>query len=216
MWPPATTRPMATATSRAGSDCAAPAAYRLPALTAAYGTNPGSTSLPYYPISLATSCVNSGGVYSAAGGNCIDVCSAGSTTTPTTGLCNKACHRKRRLQRQHQYLQLLSERHLQQHNAAVYECRMSWRRERTSAGTVIWSTLSGDGLRHRHLSMVRPAIRPEMCTAPDTTAQRGHHCVQQRYLCLLYLGPLVQHRILLSRPDKPSAYVSAIRPAHLP
>lgn len=61
------------------------------ALTAAYGTNPGSTSLPYYPISLATSCVNTGGVYSAAGGNCIDICSAGSTYDAATGVCNKAC-----------------------------------------------------------------------------------------------------------------------------
>ena len=61
------------------------------ALTAAYGANPGSTSLPYYPLSLATSCLNSGGVYNAAGGNCIDICSAGSTYDATTGVCNKAC-----------------------------------------------------------------------------------------------------------------------------
>jgi type IV pilus assembly protein PilY1 len=61
------------------------------ALTAAYGTNPGSTSLPYYPLSLATSCLNAGGTYSSAGGNCIDICSAGSTYDATTGVCNKAC-----------------------------------------------------------------------------------------------------------------------------
>jgi type IV pilus assembly protein PilY1 len=61
------------------------------ALTAAYGTNPGSTSLPYYPLSLATSCLNAGGVYNSAGGNCIDICSAGSTYDSTTGVCNKAC-----------------------------------------------------------------------------------------------------------------------------
>ena len=61
------------------------------ALTAAYGLNPGSTSLPYYPLSLLTSCANAGGTYNAAGGNCIDICSAGSTYDATTGVCNKAC-----------------------------------------------------------------------------------------------------------------------------
>lgn len=61
------------------------------ALNTAYGTNPGNSSVPYYPVSLATSCVNTGGVYSAAGGNCIDVCSAGSTYDSATGVCNKAC-----------------------------------------------------------------------------------------------------------------------------
>ncbi len=60
-------------------------------LTAAYGTNPGSTSLPYYPLSLATTCLNAGGVYNSAGGNCIDICAAGSTYDATTGVCNKAC-----------------------------------------------------------------------------------------------------------------------------
>ena len=61
------------------------------ALTAAYGTDPGSTSLPYYPLSLTTSCANAGGTYNSAGGNCIDICSAGSTYDATTGVCNKAC-----------------------------------------------------------------------------------------------------------------------------
>ena len=61
------------------------------ALTAAYGTDPGSTSLPYYPLSLTTTCLNAGGVYNSAGGNCIDICSAGSTWDATAGVCNKAC-----------------------------------------------------------------------------------------------------------------------------
>ena len=61
------------------------------ALTAAYGTDPGSTSLPYYPLSLSTTCLNTGGVYNSADGNCIDICSAGSTYDAVTGVCNKAC-----------------------------------------------------------------------------------------------------------------------------
>ena len=61
------------------------------ALTAAYGNNPSNSALPYYPASLATSCVNAGGVYSAATNNCIDICSAGSTWDPVTQVCNKAC-----------------------------------------------------------------------------------------------------------------------------
>ena len=61
------------------------------ALSAAYGTNPSNTSLPYYPASLATSCNIAGGVYSAATNNCIDICSAGSTYDPVTNVCNKAC-----------------------------------------------------------------------------------------------------------------------------
>ena len=59
------------------------------ALTAAYGTNPGSSTLPYYPSSLATSCANTGGTYS--GGVCIDVCPAGSTYYAAGNVCNKAC-----------------------------------------------------------------------------------------------------------------------------
>src|SRR5208282_3731303 len=37
-----------------------------PSLTAAYGNNPSNSAAPYYPPSLATSCLNAGGVYSAA------------------------------------------------------------------------------------------------------------------------------------------------------
>src|SRR5208283_5285167 len=61
------------------------------ALFAAYGSNPNNSALPYYPPSLATSCVNAGGTYSAATNNCIDICSAGSTWDPVTQVCNKAC-----------------------------------------------------------------------------------------------------------------------------
>ena len=61
------------------------------ALTAAYGSNPNNTALPYYPVSLATSCVNAGGVYSATTNNCTQICSAGSTWDPVTQVCNKAC-----------------------------------------------------------------------------------------------------------------------------
>jgi type IV pilus assembly protein PilY1 len=62
-----------------------------PALTAAYGTDPANTSLPYYPASLATSCNITGGVYSSATNNCISVCSAGSTYYAPGNVCNKAC-----------------------------------------------------------------------------------------------------------------------------
>jgi len=57
------------------------------ALTAAYGSNPSSSSSPYYPASLATSCAISGGVYSAASNNCINICSAGSTYDAATAVC---------------------------------------------------------------------------------------------------------------------------------
>ncbi len=55
-------------------------------LAAAYGTNPGS-SLPYYPASLATSCLNAGGTYNASTGLC-DTCSSG-TYNSGTGQCEK-------------------------------------------------------------------------------------------------------------------------------
>jgi type IV pilus assembly protein PilY1 len=63
-----------------------------PSLTAAYGANPSNPASPYYPSSLATSCTNAGGVYSATTGNCTQICStAGSYYDSTTGVCNKAC-----------------------------------------------------------------------------------------------------------------------------
>ena len=61
------------------------------ALTAAYGTDPSNTALPYYPASLATSCNIAGGVYSSATNNCIQICSAGSTYYAPGNVCNKAC-----------------------------------------------------------------------------------------------------------------------------
>ena len=59
--------------------------------TTGYGTDPMNTSLPYYPASLATSCNVTGGVYSSATNNCIDVCSAGATYYAPGNVCNKAC-----------------------------------------------------------------------------------------------------------------------------
>jgi type IV pilus assembly protein PilY1 len=61
------------------------------ALNGAYGANPSSSILPYYPASLTTSCANAGGVYSAATNNCVDICSAGSTYYAAGNICNKAC-----------------------------------------------------------------------------------------------------------------------------
>jgi type IV pilus assembly protein PilY1 len=61
------------------------------ALTAAYGTDPANTALPYYPASLATSCNIAGGVYTSATNNCTQICSAGSTYYAPGNVCNKAC-----------------------------------------------------------------------------------------------------------------------------
>jgi type IV pilus assembly protein PilY1 len=66
----------------------------LPALTdpvLGYGNDPSDPTKPYYPASLATGCTITGGVYSSATNNCIDVCSAGSTYYAPGGVCNKAC-----------------------------------------------------------------------------------------------------------------------------
>jgi type IV pilus assembly protein PilY1 len=56
-----------------------------------YGTDPSSSILPYYPATLAQSCNITGGVYSAATNNCIDICSAGSTYYAAGNVCNRAC-----------------------------------------------------------------------------------------------------------------------------
>ena len=72
-------------------------------LNGAYGTNPGSNTLPYYPSSLLTSCQISGtnynpntgtcqscgnGTYSGAGnGSCVDICAGGTTYNGGTGQC---------------------------------------------------------------------------------------------------------------------------------
>ena len=45
-------------------------------LTGAYGSNPGSSSSPYYPGSLAQSCLNGGGTYNASTGVC-ETCTTG-------------------------------------------------------------------------------------------------------------------------------------------
>jgi type IV pilus assembly protein PilY1 len=60
-------------------------------LTAAYGSDPGDPTKPYYPVSLASSCNITGGTYNSATNNCINICSAGSTFYAPTGLCQRAC-----------------------------------------------------------------------------------------------------------------------------
>jgi type IV pilus assembly protein PilY1 len=56
------------------------------ALTGAYGTNPSNSAAPYYPASLATSCLNGGGTYNATSGVC-ETCASGKTYNPTTNQC---------------------------------------------------------------------------------------------------------------------------------
>src|ERR1700761_4242637 len=63
----------------------------LPGLTAAYGTDPGDPTKPYYPATLSTSCSITGGIYSSATNNCVNVCSAGSTYYAPGNVCNRAC-----------------------------------------------------------------------------------------------------------------------------
>ncbi len=57
-------------------------------LTGAYGSNPGSSTSPYYPASLATSCLNGGGTYDASTGVC-ESCSSGYTYNASLNTCNK-------------------------------------------------------------------------------------------------------------------------------
>jgi type IV pilus assembly protein PilY1 len=54
-------------------------------LNGAYGNNPSSSSKPYYPSSLTTSCQISGGTYNASNGSC-NGCSTG-TYNSTTNQC---------------------------------------------------------------------------------------------------------------------------------
>ncbi|MGA7822575.1 MAG: hypothetical protein WCA14_00135, partial [Steroidobacteraceae bacterium] len=54
-------------------------------LNGAYGNNPSSSSKPYYPSSLTTSCQISGGTYNASNGSC-NSCSTG-TYNATTNQC---------------------------------------------------------------------------------------------------------------------------------
>ncbi len=49
-------------------------------LNGAYGTDPGSSTLPYYPASLATSCQVYGGSYDSASGLCVQYGSYGQVT----------------------------------------------------------------------------------------------------------------------------------------
>jgi type IV pilus assembly protein PilY1 len=48
------------------------------ALTGAYNGNPNNAAAPYYPTTLAQSCLNGGGTYDANNGMC-DICPAGTT-----------------------------------------------------------------------------------------------------------------------------------------
>src|SRR5579872_6867869 len=45
-------------------------------LTGAYGTNPNNSAAPYYPASLAQSCLNGGGTYNPTTGVC-ETCATG-------------------------------------------------------------------------------------------------------------------------------------------
>src|SRR5215469_11285365 len=56
------------------------------ALTGAYGNNPNNSSAPYYPASLAQSCLNGGGTYNAASGAC-ETCPSGTTYNLTANKC---------------------------------------------------------------------------------------------------------------------------------
>ncbi len=54
------------------------------ALTNAYGSNPGSSSLPYYPASLSTTCSN--GTCTCSNGSCV-ACPTGYSYNTTTNTC---------------------------------------------------------------------------------------------------------------------------------
>ena len=60
-------------------------------LTAAYGTDPGDPTKPYYPSSLSSSCTLTGGTYNSATNSCINICSSGSSYYAPGNVCNKAC-----------------------------------------------------------------------------------------------------------------------------
>lgn len=63
-----------------------------PALTAAYGTNPNDPTKPYYPASLATTCVN-GGAYNPVAKTCATaICSGETSYNIASGNCeNPIC-----------------------------------------------------------------------------------------------------------------------------
>jgi type IV pilus assembly protein PilY1 len=56
------------------------------ALTGAYGNNPANPAAPYYPATLASSCVNGGGTYNSNTGSC-EICAAGATYNSSTNRC---------------------------------------------------------------------------------------------------------------------------------
>jgi type IV pilus assembly protein PilY1 len=56
------------------------------ALTAAYGTNPNNPAAPYYPASLAQSCVNGGGTWNASANACVS-CPGGYVYTSSGNTC---------------------------------------------------------------------------------------------------------------------------------
>ena len=73
-------------------------------LNGAYGNNPGSSTLPYYPLSLASGCANAGGTntynsttgwcqscssgtYSNSGSGSCESCGTGTTLNTMTGMC---------------------------------------------------------------------------------------------------------------------------------
>src|SRR5579859_1399393 len=56
------------------------------ALTGAYGTNPANSAAPYYPASLAQSCVNGGGSWNASANACVS-CPSGYVYTANGNTC---------------------------------------------------------------------------------------------------------------------------------
>jgi type IV pilus assembly protein PilY1 len=90
-----------TGTTASGDNTASGGGYKAPrigmrgagnvawnTLTGAYGTNPGSSSSPYYPSSLATSCLNGGGTYNSSTGVC-EICATGTTYNSSANQCEK-------------------------------------------------------------------------------------------------------------------------------
>src|SRR5579863_826131 len=56
------------------------------ALTGAYGTAPSNPAGPYYPASLAQSCVHDGGIFNSTTGAC-EICGSGTTYNPAANKC---------------------------------------------------------------------------------------------------------------------------------
>ncbi|MGP8034498.1 MAG: PilC/PilY family type IV pilus protein, partial [Steroidobacteraceae bacterium] len=107
-----------TGTTASGDNTASGGGYKAPrigmrgagnvawnALTGAYGSNPGNSAKPYYPATLAQSCLNGGGIYNASTGACescttganygyntstnqCEMCAAGVTYDAATNTCD--------------------------------------------------------------------------------------------------------------------------------